>query len=330
MQVRERARAGEEETRRNGHGSPAGREGEPPETSQADEFALNIQGVSKMFHKADAAGGKAGRAGTAGIGLLRRVRPAWRSRQRKRVVDNVTLQVRPGEVLGVLGPNGCGKSTLVRMVSTLLIPDEGRISVLGHDVVQRSMEVRRLINRVSVDAAFFKKLSAMENLLYSTRLYSVPPVEGLGRAREILKLLGFEQENLDNSMEQLSRGQQQKVAIARAFMSSPALLLLDEPTTGLDPKSKKDVAAFLQSLRAGRSMTILLTTHDMNEAELLCDRIAILNRGRLVALGTADELKAAARADAEAPLPSLEDVFIALAGKRLEEADEEEAPGAGD
>jgi len=126
---------------------------------------------------------------------------------------------------------------------------------------------------------FSKKLSAMENLLYSARLYSVPPESGLRTAREILALLGFDEENLDNSMEQLSRGQQQKVAIARAFLSSPRLLLLDEPTTGLDPKSKKDVAAFINKLRAEDDITMLLTTHDMDEAEALCDRIVILNKG---------------------------------------------------
>src|SRR5450432_3669191 len=112
------------------------------------------------------------------------------------------------------------------------------------------------------------------------------------KAREILRQLGFDAENLDNSMEQLSRGQQQKVAIARAFLTSPRLVLLDEPTTGLDPKSKKEVEAFIRRLRASQDTTILLTTHDMAEAEALCDRIAILNKGKVVALGTADELKA--------------------------------------
>src|SRR5207248_6880412 len=135
----------------------------------------------------------------------------------------------------------------------------------------------------------FKKLSALENLLYTARLYDVDPDLALKKAGDILAILGFERENLNNSMEQLSRGQQQKVAIARAFLTSPRLVLLDEPTTGLDPKSKKDVEAFIKQLRAAKETTVLLTTHDMAEAEALCDRIAILNKGKLVALGTAAE-----------------------------------------
>jgi len=288
------------------------------------EIAVSIEGVSKLFAK------EAGKSGPKRVGLLRRVSlkrtrlPSANQRTVKRVVDNVSLYAFRGECLGVLGPNGCGKSTLVRMISTLLIPDEGRITVFGMDVNEpsHSMAIKRLINRVSVDAAFFKKLSAMENLLYTARLYAVNADQAMGKARSILDELGFDAENLDSSMEQLSRGQQQKVAIARAFLTSPRLVLLDEPTTGLDPKSKKEVAAFINRQRAEHDITLFLTTHDMAEAELLCDRIAILNRGKMVALGTALELKHGARREADDSLPSLEDVFLRLAGEKLEEADE--------
>lgn len=286
------------------------------------EIALWVESVSKTFTKTNKKAEKRNRPRTWRERLRwnpHRIRP-----EKKRVVDNISLYAKRGEALGILGPNGCGKSTLVRMISTLLIPDEGRVEVFGLDVVRESMAVKRLINRVSVDAAFFKKLSAMENLLYTARLYGIEQEPGMEKAREILRLLGFDAENLDNSMEQLSRGQQQKVAIARAFLTSPRLVLLDEPTTGLDPKSKKDVAAFINRLRSEQDVTLLLTTHDMAEAEALCDRIAILNRGKLVALGTADELKANARKSPEDPLPTLEEVFIALAGEKLEDADEKE------
>ncbi len=256
-------------------------------------------------------------------GLRAGLTNARRSEQ-KRVVDNVSLTVHRGEALGILGPNGCGKSTLVRMISTLLIPDEGWISVFGHDVVRDSRSVKCLINRVSVDAAFFKKLSALENLLYTARLYDVDAGKAIKKATDILDMLGFDKEHLENSMEQLSRGQQQKVAIARAFLTSPRLVLLDEPTTGLDPKSKKDVEAFIRELREAKDTTVVLTTHDMAEAEALCDRIAILNRGKLVALGTANALKARHRKPGAAELPSLEDVFIELAGETIEQADEVE------
>ncbi len=288
------------------------------------EIAVSIEGVSKLFVK-EAVKTRRKQTGPMQRFSLRRAGTnAATPRSVKRVVDNVTLTAFRGECLGVLGPNGCGKSTLVRMISTLLIPDEGRITVLGIDVADQSqtMTVKRLINRVSVDAAFFKKLSAMENLLYTARLYAIDANTGMRKAREILEQLGYDSENLDTSMEQLSRGQQQKVAIARAFLTSPRLVLLDEPTTGLDPKSKKEVAAFINRLREEQDITLFLTTHDMAEAELLCDRIAILNRGKMVALGTATELKRRARKNEHDPLPSLEDVFLQLAGEKLDEADE--------
>jgi ABC-2 type transport system ATP-binding protein len=288
------------------------------------EIAVSVEGVSKLFVK------EAGRNNKKRPRLFRRENSGRQDaasaspRAVKRVVDNVTLFARRGECLGVLGPNGCGKSTLVRMISTLLIPDEGRITVFGMDVTETSqtMPIKRMINRVSVDAAFFKKLSAMENLLYTARLYAINADQGMCKARTILDELGFDADNLDSSMEQLSRGQQQKVAIARAFLTSPRLVLLDEPTTGLDPKSKKEVAAFINRLREEQDITLLLTTHDMMEAELLCDRIAILNRGKMVALGTALELKLNAKTSEKDPLPSLEDVFLQLAGQKMEEADE--------
>jgi ABC-2 type transport system ATP-binding protein len=305
----------------------ARRSAEPDFAGDAD-LALHVERVSKTFRRA------VKRAGSS-------PRPTWRQRmswqgirsglasasagsESKRVVDNVSLTARRGEAIGVLGPNGCGKSTLVRMISTLLIPDEGRITVFGHDVVRDARRVKCLINRVSVDAAFFKKLSALENLLYTARLYDIEPSQAIEKADAILQALGFEREHLENSMEQLSRGQQQKVAIARAFLTSPSLVLLDEPTTGLDPKSKKDVEGFIKELRAAKETTVLLTTHDMAEAEALCDRIAILNKGKLVALGTAAELKERSRKPGSDVLPTLEEVFIELAGETIEQADEDE------
>lgn len=297
--------------------------------SPEQDTVLEIVGVSKTFLRAPKkAARQIGRQSwyerITWRGMHQAIRRRSARKEPKRVVDSITLSARRGETLGVLGPNGCGKSTLVRMISTLLIPDEGHIRVFGHDVVAQPRAVKYLINRVSVDAAFFKKLSAMENLLYTARLYDIPVDQALARINEILGMLGFDMENLDNSMEQLSRGQQQKVAIARAFLTAPRLVLLDEPTTGLDPKSKKDVEAFIKKLRRSHDTTILLTTHDMAEAEALCDRIAILNKGKLVALGTADELKARfAKPDQTAP-QTLESVFLQLAGETIEQADAHE------
>ncbi len=290
------------------------------EKTKMDEYALSIAGVSKTFLKEN-------KKRKAQRSLIARV--ASRNRKTKtKVVDDVTIMVPRGAIYGVLGPNGSGKSTLVRMISTLLLPDVGTVSVFGHDVVRDPRTVRKMINRVSVDAAFFKKLSAMENLIYTGRLYGLSPTYSAERATEILSKLGFDKKRVDSPMEELSRGMQQKVAIARGFLTSPMLLLLDEPTTGLDPKSKRDVQEFIKALRQEYDATILLTTHDMAEAEALCDRIAILDKGKVVAFDTADGLKAMCAKDGKTP--SLEDVFIELTGKRLDADDEEEEKEEGD
>jgi ABC-2 type transport system ATP-binding protein len=274
-----------------------------------DAVALDISGVTKRFVKSDG------------------VRWPWKKRNgngRKSIVavDGVEFQVRRGEVFGILGPNGSGKSTLVRCIATLLLPDEGHIAVFGHDVLQEESVVKRLINRVSVDASFFKKLTPMENLLYGARLYGLGARDARKRAVEILERLGLKKEDIFRPMEEMSRGMQQKVAIARAFLTQPIVLLLDEPTTGLDPRSKREVQTFVEELRDVHGATILLTTHDMQEADALCDRIAILDEGKIVALDTPTGLKALVPC-ADGHEPTLEDVFMELTGKQLlKEGDE--------
>ncbi len=195
-------------------------------------------------------------------------------------VDDVSLTVRKGEIFGVLGANGSGKSTLIRLISTLLLPDSGTLEVFGLNVVQQELQVKRLINRVSVDAAFFKKLSPMENLLYAGRLYGLRSDETHTRGQTILDSLGISKKVAAEPMEHMSRGMQQKVAISRALLTAPVLLLLDEPTTGLDPRSKKDVQRMVLALRQDHDATVVLTTHDMDEADRLCDRLAVLDTAR--------------------------------------------------
>ncbi len=238
--------------------------------------------------------------------------------QSKRViaVNDVSMEVRRNEIFGILGPNGSGKSTLIRLTATLLVPDEGEITVFGLDVTRDEMAVKRLINRVSVDAAFFKKLSGIENLMYAARLYGLAGKQAREQSFAILHRLGLKDKEILGPLEDMSRGMQQKVAIARAFLSQPTLLLLDEPTTGLDPRSKREVQAFVQELRETHDATILLTTHDMHEAEALCDRIAILDEGRIVALDTPAGLRKLV-AQQNGYEPTLEDVFMALTGKEL-------------
>ncbi|HLY31169.1 MAG TPA: ABC transporter ATP-binding protein [Ktedonobacterales bacterium] len=242
-----------------------------------------------------------------------------------RAVEDVTFTVKRREIYGVLGSNGSGKSTLIRVISTLLLPDEGRVEVFGHDVTHEERTVQRLINRVSVEAAFFRKLSPMENLLYSSRLYGVPAGEARKLINSTLARLGIKPDRINQPLESMSRGMQQKVAIARAFLTAPVLLLLDEPTTGLDPRSKQNVQVFIRELRDTHDATILLTTHDMDEAEALCDRIAIIDGGRIVVEGTPDELKAlvAERLGLDHPA-TLTEAFMAFTGRDWEEDEPED------
>jgi ABC-2 type transport system ATP-binding protein len=284
------------------------------ELADLDNYdALVIDRVSKSFVK------------VGGPRWLARGGRHARERRIVRAVQDVSLTIRRREIMGVLGSNGSGKSTLIRLISTLLVPDTGTVHVFGHDVAHEERAVQRLINRVSVEAAFFRKLSPMENLLYSARLYGVPARQAREQIRSILTRLGIKQDRIGQPLESMSRGMQQKVAVARAFLTAPILLLLDEPTTGLDPRSKQDVQAFVRELRDTHDATILLTTHDMDEAEALCDRIAIIDGGRIVAEGTADELKEAVTARLGLDhTATLTDVFMAYTGRDWEQDEPED------
>jgi ABC-2 type transport system ATP-binding protein len=262
--------------------------------------AIEIDGVRKAFRVRERESGA----------------PWWRRELKEKVaLHELDLRVERGGVTGILGPNGSGKSTLIRILGTLLTPDAGAARVFGWNVVTEALHVRRHVNRVSVEAAFFKELSPWENMVYAARLYG----SGGGtrkRVVEILDLLGLPRDVIDQPMKQLSRGQQQKVAIARSFLTAPSLLLMDEPTTGLDPRSKKEVQSVLGSLRAEREITVMLCTHDMDEAAALCDRVLMMDGGRVLA----DDSPAQLRLQYDAT--SLEAVFMQLTGKTLEEEEE--------
>src|SRR6185436_15435126 len=160
--------------------------------------------------------------------------------------------------------------------------DGGEARVFGFDVGRDAREVRRLVNRVSVEASFFKKMSSTENLGYAARFYGMTARETRERIPEILARVGFPPDRRGEPMENLSRGMQQKVALARGLLTSPVLLLLDEPTTGLDPRSKLEVQDFIREVRRVHDATILLCTHDLDEAETLAERIGILDDGKLI------------------------------------------------
>ena len=224
-----------------------------------------------------------------------------------------TFRVERGECVAILGQNGSGKSTLVRLLSTLLLPDGGTARVFGHDIRTDPRAVRRLVNRVSVEASFFKKLSAFENLSYAARFYGIRAADSRQRIPEILERLSFPADRRGEPMEHLSRGMQQKVALARALLTAPVVLLLDEPTTGLDPRSKLEVQALVTDMQAQHDATVLLCTHDLAEAEELADRVGILHRGRLIALDAAAGLKLRYGA------ATLEEVFFAATGGALDD-----------
>jgi ABC-2 type transport system ATP-binding protein len=235
-----------------------------------------------------------------------------RGKRRVAALKGVDFEIERGECVAILGPNGSGKSTLVRLLSTLLLPDGGDARVFGHDAFRETRVVRRLVNRVSVEASFFKKMSAVENLSYAARFYGLRPSETREAIPEILRRVGFPADRRDEPMENLSRGMQQKVALARALLTAPILLLLDEPTTGLDPRSKQEVQQFIREVRAEHDATVLLCTHDLAEAEILADRVGILDDGALLCLEPADDLKA--RYGAE----TLEEAFFAASGHAFE------------
>jgi ABC-2 type transport system ATP-binding protein len=222
-----------------------------------------------------------------------------RSHKQVAAISDVDLRLERGDIHGILGANGSGKSTLIRLISGLLTLDRGRVEV--------------------------KKLSPMENLLFAARLYGLDGRAARLDAVAILQRLGISEKRVGRPVEQMSRGMQQKVAIARALLTSPTLLLLDEPTTGLDPRSKLDVQAFIEEINRTHDATIVLTTHDLAEAERLCSRITVLNDGRTVAEGTAAELKTQTgqRIGRDA---TLEDVFMTYTGRSLDDdVDEDES-----
>jgi len=250
----------------------------------------------------------------------RRDRSAGRFARRRRMaaLHDVTFTIARGECVAILGQNGSGKSTLVRLLSTLLIDDGGEARIFGHDAFSDTKIIRQLVNRVSVEASFFKKMSASENLSYAARFYGMPPSQTRTAIPEILEKVGFPADRRGESMENLSRGMQQKVALARALLTSPVLLLLDEPTTGLDPRSKLEVQQFVREVRATHDATILLCTHDMAEAEALADRVGLLDRGELLFLEPVADVKR------RYGVQTLEEAFFAATGRTFEEEHDED------
>ena len=207
-------------------------------------------------------------------------------------VDDVSIEIREGELFGLLGENGAGKTTLIKMLSTTVLPTSGRASVLGHDVVKEAATVRRLIGIVSGDErSFYWRLTGRQNLQYFAALYHIPRSRIGRRIDELLNMLDVA-EPADRRFDSYSTGTKQRFAIARGMLTDPSVLFLDEPTRALDPIAAGELRHHLaHHIVAGLGRTAVLATHTLSEAEEICDRIAIMRAGRLVEVGTMDELR---------------------------------------
>ncbi len=228
-------------------------------------------------------------------------------------VDRVSFSVSRGEVFGLLGPNGAGKSTIIKILTTLLPPTNGQASVVGYDVTKQAMAVRRRIGYVPQALSADGNLTGYENLMVFAKLYDLPRSTRDSKVREVLAWMGLE-DAADKLVRTYSGGMIRRLEVGQAMLHQPQVLFLDEPTVGLDPIARKAVLSHLEQLRKQTGMTICLTTHYMEEADSLCDRIAILHLGHMMALGSPTELKQAS-GNAGA---TLDEVFAYFTGNTLE------------
>ena len=229
-------------------------------------------------------------------------------------VESLDLSIEEGTIFGLLGPNGAGKTTTIRMLTTLLAPTSGSARVAGFDVVREASGVRRSIGYVPQMLSTDGTLTGHENLMLSAQLYHLPREEREPRIANALSTVGLAEAG-DKLVRQYSGGMIRRLEVAAAMLHRPRVLFLDEPTVGLDPVARDAVWDHIRTLPAESGTTILLTTHYMEEADQLCDRIAVMDHGRVAGLGTPVELKAAV-----GPTATLDDVFASLAGGSLVES----------
>ncbi|HEY8528031.1 MAG TPA: ATP-binding cassette domain-containing protein [Acidimicrobiales bacterium] len=248
-----------------------------------------------------------------GAGLAVRCRGMRKHFGSVAAVDGVDLDVRTGEILGLLGPNGAGKTTAIRVLTTLLPPDGGEVLVFGRDATADPFGVRRLIGYVPQQLSADGSLSGRENVGLFARLFDVPRRERAARTDEVLRVVGLA-DVADRLASTYSGGMVRRLELAQALVSNPRLLVLDEPTIGLDPVGRDSVWERVHELRHELDMTVLVTTHYMEEADEHCDRVAIMHRGRIEAVGEPGALKAAI-----GPEATLEDVFRRHSGHEFEE-----------
>ncbi|MFE2043718.1 ABC transporter ATP-binding protein [Streptomyces sp. NPDC059477] len=241
-----------------------------------------------------------------------------------KAVDSLDLTVREGEVFGLLGPNGAGKTTAIRCITTLLPVPAGMVHVFGHDSATDKMGVRRMLGYVPQQLSADAGLTGRQNVTLFARVYDVSRRERAERVRQALGAVGLA-DAADRLASTYSGGMVRRLELAQALVSAPRLLILDEPTIGLDPIARTGVWEHINAVREATGMTVLVTTHYMDEADQYCDRVGLMHHGRVRALGTPDELRRgladrrAGSASATGPLPTLEDVFRDVAGGGLED-----------
>lgn len=224
-------------------------------------------------------------------------------------VDDVSLCVKKGEIFGLLGENGAGKTTIIKMLITLLAPTSGSCKILGIDCMKKPEEVRKHINFVfGGESGIYRRLSARDNLLYFASLHKIIGKEAQNKADQLLEMVGLK-ENKNQLVETFSKGMIQRLQIARGLLNDPEILFLDEPTIGLDPVGADILRRLIRKIKE-KGRTVLLTTHYMQEADDLCDRITIINHGKIVAVGTSEELKL--RYGSKDGKSTLEEVFLEL------------------
>ncbi len=224
------------------------------------------------------------------LGRVYSSRNALGKKRKTVALEGLSLTIPKGIVFGVLGPNGAGKTTLVRILSTLLTPTSGSARVAGFDVVRQAGEVRRHIGQVlGGERGYYGRLSGRENLLYFAALNHLSPSKAAGRVDEMLEKVGMT-ESQDTQMERYSRGMKQRIHIARGLLMDPDIIFLDEPTMGLDPFGAQELRQLIPEM-ARQGKTVLLTTHYMFEADTLCQTLAMINKGKLVAMGSPTDIK---------------------------------------
>jgi ABC-2 type transport system ATP-binding protein len=229
-----------------------------------------------------------------------------------KAVNGVSFSIHKGEIFGLLGPNGAGKTTTIRMLSTVLEPDSGDVTVGGHSIKHDADAVRALIGVCPQELALYEDLSALENMVFFGRMVGLDGKEAKAQALKQLKMIGLEQ-RAKGKIAKFSGGMKRRINLAIALVGHPQLLFLDEPTTGIDPQSRNNIYETIEGLQA-KGMTILYTTHYMEEADRLCDRVAIIDGGQIIALDTPHNLK---KKIGPPDKVTLEDVFLKLTGRSL-------------